>query len=326
MPQLSQHKRSKIQVLAEDGLTNQQIAAEVGTSIATVKVWKHRNSTHDAPRSGRTSKLTSNTLKSIRKMAIKIPPPSQRYIAQQVGVSPRTVGRGLKVLDLHYRLRPTGPPLSDDDRRRRYAYAKAEKERDWSRVVFLDEAVIRQGVPSHPSQRGIYLLPGETADHYPVTAYSASFNVCGAIWKGGRTPLHVFKESMTKEVFIHILKTTIIPAIKKHFKNTHWTLVMDGNRAHVAADTVKYLKKRGIDFVTRDQWPPRSPDLNASENCWFMLKYLIDKEGPVPSDAFENHIHTSWANIPENDINETIDSMPRRIQHVIATRGELYHE
>lgn len=194
----------------------------------TVQRWKHRDFVEDAPRSGRPTKLTPPVLKTIDTQATRKRRVSQRGIAQQVGFSHWTVGKGINQLGLHYRLRSLRPPHSDEDRRRRVKYAKAEKERDWGHVVFLDEAIVRDGASPHQINRGVYVHPGDNIDPIPLVAHGQSFNACGAIFEGGRTPLALFKGSMTADVFISILKDTILPAVREHFGDEPWALVMDG--------------------------------------------------------------------------------------------------
>lgn len=129
---------------------------------------------------------------------------------------------------------------------------------------------------------------------------------------------------MTADVFVNILRDTILPAVREHFGDEPWTLVMDGNRAHTARATVEFLESEDVDFISRDQWPPRSPDLNAIENVWAMLKQLLGEPGRRGSKVFEKRIRDCWDAIPQEHIDSTINSMPQRIKHVIKEKGEPY--
>jgi transposase len=321
---LSAQERGRIHTLASIGWTDEQISADLKVAKGTVQRWKHRSFVGDAPRSGRPTKLTPSVLKTIDKQATRKRRVFQRQIAQRVGLGHGTVQKAITQLDLSYRLRSMRPPLSDEDRRRRVKYAKAEKERDWGHVVFLDEAIIRGGTSPHQINRGVYVHAGDRIDAIPVVAHGQSFNACGAIFEGGRTPLELFTGSMTADAFVDILRDTILPAVRKHFGDAPWTLVMDGNRAHTARATVDFLESEGVDFISRDRWPPRSPDLNAIENIWAMLKRRLGEPGRRGSKVFEKRILACWDAIPQEHIDNTINSIPKRLEHVIKEKGETY--
>ena len=73
--------------------------------------------------------------------------------------------------------------------------------------------------------------------------------------------------------------------------------------------------------------PPRSPDMNPIENIFHLVKRRLN------SDAIENNIHEGFkefsdrvkktmTNFPTNIIDNTIDSMDKRISLIIKSKGQ----
>ncbi|GBL82414.1 hypothetical protein AVEN_252557-1 [Araneus ventricosus] len=70
-------------------------------------------------------------------------------------------------------------------------------------------------------------------------------------------------------------------------------------------------------------WPVRSPDLNPIEHVWYMLGRRIAGRSVPPGTLHElqQEFLQEWAILPQQAINDTIASMPRRCQACISARG-----
>ncbi len=70
-------------------------------------------------------------------------------------------------------------------------------------------------------------------------------------------------------------------------------------------------------------WPGNSPDLNPIEGVWSLLKERINKLRPKPytRKQIEEAIQKEWDSLKPVDIEALIDSMPARIQAVLAANG-----
>lgn len=80
----------------------------------------------------------------------------------------------------------------------------------------------------------------------------------------------------------------------------------------------------GLDqhFIYVDH-PPSSPDLNPIENLWSILKRRVAGLALKPTNLEELFIEleTAWWNIPQEYIDNILDSMERRMEEVISQAG-----
>jgi len=60
--------------------------------------------------------------------------------------------------------------------------------------------------------------------------------------------------------FWFVLGKGVLPDIQARCCQHKWTYQQDGAPTHTARNTTDYLKKKKIDFIKPDMWPPNSPD------------------------------------------------------------------
>ncbi|GFU42144.1 transposable element Tcb1 transposase [Trichonephila clavipes] len=98
-------------------------------------------------------------------------------------------------------------------------------------------------------------------------------------------------------------------------------LFMDDNaRPHRANIVDKCLQSEGI---TRMDWPAYSPDLNPIEHVWDMLGRRIAAHQPPPTclPELRRALLDEWCNMPQDQIDNLILSLPRRCKVCIASSG-----
>ena len=102
------------------------------------------------------------------------------------------------------------------------------------------------------------------------------------------------------------------------FKATpHAIFQQDNARPNVARIMQAFFQRRWVSLLS---WPARSPDMSPIEHVWDMVdRRLIHQGPPAPTlDALWIHIQTACRDIPQEDIQGLLDSMPRRIETLRA--------
>ena len=99
-------------------------------------------------------------------------------------------------------------------------------------------------------------------------------------------------------------------------------LQQDGAPAHRAKHTTSILRELKMQEYFFD-WPANSPDLNSIEHVWRLMKQRIQRRSPHPTTnpVLQQAIHEEWEAITSAEIASMVDSMPLRIQAVLAARG-----
>ncbi|GFU04433.1 transposable element Tcb1 transposase [Trichonephila clavipes] len=70
-------------------------------------------------------------------------------------------------------------------------------------------------------------------------------------------------------------------------------------------------------------WPENSPDLNPIEHVWVCLADKLQPINPSPTclPELRRALLNEWCNIPQDQIDNLILSMPRRCKACIALSG-----
>jgi transposase len=97
---------------------------------------------------------------------------------------------------------------------------------------------------------------------------------------------------------------------------------MDSDPKHTSRAARDVLDERGVNYVSRDDWPANSPDLNPIENVWAMLVDALNKNPPTTVQQLRSRIRAEWKKLAQSSIDNAIDSMPERLKLVREARGK----
>jgi hypothetical protein len=96
------------------------------------------------------------------------------------------------------------------------------------------------------------------------------------LWPPGRSggPLHIFETGIwvNTDIYLEVMESTVLPWIKTVAGDRPWVWPQDPAACHVSNRFIKWLKDHCYDLVSKDCWPPSSPDLNPLD--YFVLGYL----------------------------------------------------
>lgn len=99
-----------------------------------------------------------------------------------------------------------------------------------------------------------------------------------------------------------------------------WRIIQDKAPAHRANSVTEYLETNEIRKVP---WPSYSPDLNAIENVWSLMKFQISKLTLLTIEDLEDALIQAWEDIPQETIQAFIDFIPKKIEVILENDGNF---
>ncbi|GFX06997.1 transposable element Tcb1 transposase [Trichonephila clavipes] len=143
--------------------------------------------------------------------------------------------------------------------------------------------------------------------------------IWGGIILGSRTNMHVQSVTMTG----HIYRDVILEQHVRLFRGAmgdEFMFMDDNAHPHRANNADECLQSEDI---TRTDLLAYSPDLNPIEQVWDMLGRRIAARQTSPTGLLElrRAYLNEWCNIPQDQIDNLILSMPRRCKVCIASSG-----
>ncbi|GFT39215.1 transposable element Tcb1 transposase [Trichonephila clavipes] len=237
----------------------------------------------------------------------------------------QTVYRGLGHIGLYAH---TGPvrwvPLTATHCRLRLTWSRKHAlwtPQQWSCVIFSDEP--RFSLQSDSRRTLIWRAPG-TRYHQENTIERHRYGGAGwIVWRGiilgSITDLHVQNVTTTGHIYRDVLLEQHVRLFRGAM-GAEFLFRDDNAHLHRANIVDECLQSEDITHI---DWPAYSPNLNPIENVWDMLGRRIAARQPPPTCLPElwRALIDEWCNIPQDQIDNLILSMPRRCKACIASSG-----
>jgi transposase len=319
------------------GDTSRTIASRLGCGKSTVNdIIKHSKKTgtvvpNKSP--GRPPLLTSLDQAQLKDLITNDEENNRRLSATKIRnvwsartkktISTITIRRNLKKIGLRScRPRPK-PYISETNREKRLEFAlqhKHWKPWQWKRILFSDESTFTL---FQRSDR-IWREANEELKLSCISAsakHSPSLMFWGCFAYGGLGPIVPLYGSVTGAAHAKTVKKYVVPTMQKFFSR-RGIFQEDNATPHKSKVATAVCEAHGIKKLS---WPPQSPDLNPIENLWHEMKEAIRKKSPAPSNLKElkKYVKRAWRDLPFEYYQRLIDSMPDRVNAVIAANG--YH-
>ena len=126
------------------------------------------------------------------------------------------------------------------------------------------------------------------------------------------------------EVYAEILESSLQDTMAYYgFDKKTFRFQQDNARPHTSGATKRWFRRHGYSLDTVLDWPAQSPNLNPIEHVWHQLILRLNK---YPTRAttiseLEERIERGWYKFTKEGCLKYIDSLPRRINAVIRSRG-----
>jgi transposase len=335
--ELTSAQRGTIFYLNKRGESCRSIAKAVGCGSSTVfdtlKRYGATGSTESRPRSGRPPVVTTNQRRQLKRL-VTSKTQNRRLCTAGVqelwkkksgkDISVRTVGRALRSTGLRNCVARKKPLVSTENQAKRLAWCHKYAHwttNNWSKVLWSDEATFSQFEANRNSR--VWREPDEKWSTDCVTAtvkHSPSVMHWGCFSRQRLGRLVPLRTSVTGTAHVKTLQRHALPTMRRMFPDGDGWFQEDNASPHRSKVATAFRTKSGLRTLT---WPAQSPDLNPIENLWAIIKNRIRNRRNKPSSLpeLERLVQREWKAIPRHVIENLVDSMPRRIQAVIAAQG-----
>lgn len=275
----------------------------------------------DAPRSGRPRKMTRHIQHQIKvklKQTRSLRKTQKLLAAAGTSVSLSSIQRERKsVLDIR---KPIPKPFrteTHEERRLVFALVNVDRPVDyWRRVLFTDEKMYYTfDAPSH-----VYVEKGAATPIQPKVKHPPKLQIWGGMSYTGLTKLHRIHHRQKAADYISLLERKMLPDTRRLFSGD-WVFMHDstGHGIHGAKKTKVWLDTNVPSRI--DPWPANSPDLNPIENLWGLLTRAVQSRNPKTVEGYWSILRQEWAKIDLEIVQKLVDSLPRRLQAVIESKG-----
>ena len=150
---------------------------------------------------------------------------------------------------------------------------------------------------------------------------AASVMVWAAVTESGKSPLVLVEqgvklnqENYRNDIFVG----SLLPWAKEHFKKSPWTSQQDSAPSNGAKETQEWLSANIPNFISKEECPPSSPDLNPLDfGIWGYLESKVSATHHKSLEALKTKLRKEWLKMPQDVIRDSCRSFSRRLQLVI---------
>lgn len=138
-------------------------------------------------------------------------------------------------------------------------------------------------------------------------------------YNGEKTPLIPMRQTLTSQRYVDLVLQPVIRLWRGAYGD-QFLFMQDNAPPHTSRVAQNFLETENVTILP---WPACSPDLNPIEHLWDVIKRKIRSRQNNPGNLGEliQAALEEWENVPQEQINNLITSMPRRIRACIEARG-----
>ena len=119
-----------------------------------------------------------------------------------------------------------------------------------------------------------------------------------------------------------ILESEVKHAGSKLFKNEDRIFQQDSAPTHASKATQSWLRAENIEFISKEEWPPSSPDLNPLDySIWGTLQTRACAKPHKSLKSLRNALIREWQKMPQEELRDSIHQFKGRLRAVVKKKG-----
>lgn len=244
--------------------------------------------------------------------------------SMKISVSISTLRRELHLMGYYGFASCRKPWISKVNQINRLKWTRARKQwaDEWKNVIWSDES--RYKLFKSDGRFWTWRKMGHRYDcqHLiPTVKYgggSVMVWACFSWW--GLGPIVVVDGILNQKTYKELLEKHKEAIQQACSEDGDFFFQQDNAPCHKTNAIKKWMEENEVRVLP---WPAQSPDLSPIEPLWDVLERRIRARNPHPKSLSElrTALKEEWHNIPESVYRDLVESMPRRVATVIASKG-----
>ena len=159
------------------------------------------------------------------------------------------------------------------------------------------------------------------------TKFPATVMVFGVVSSEGDVmPPHIFETGLrvNTDVYLEVMEHTVLPWIKTVAGDRPWVWQQDSAPCHVSNRSIRWLEDNTYDFISKDCWPPSSPDLIPMDYfVWGYLEAHTNRRAHSTKTSLIHSIKENCSNMDRAMVAKACSSFRGRVEAVIEAGGDF---
>lgn len=214
------------------------------------------------------------------------------------------------------------PYISEKNRKERIAFAKEHvhwTSEQWSKVIFTDKSKFNRLYSDEETYMG-HCVEEESKNICTKSTVKDGEDfilVWGAMSINGTSPIYRIEETMSRHIYLNILKNVLLPYASNQMPND-WIYQANNDSIHIARKVKRFIKNQNIKKM---KWPSQSSDLNPIKMLWTDVDKFVKQQKPKNLEELYTVIQDGWKSISKERCIQLIQSMPQKCSDVIKQEG-----
>ena len=333
MRKVTTAQTNHVLALLDSGTSGAKISQELGLGLGTIsRIRSQHRSNLPKSSGGRPTKLSPANIDYARRVirmgkvdnAVQMAKALQNVTNQPI--SAQTVCHQLKSKGMRPVVKRKRPLLKPHHRRARMEFAERHLEwtiEDWKKVWWSDETKINY--LGSDGRKFVWKDVGEGLSDRIVEGTvkfgGGNLMMWGCMGWDGVGYATKIDGRMDGDLYMAILEDELQQTLEFYDKSVDDIIFQqDNDPKHTSKKAQKWFQDH--DFTVL-KWPAQSPDLSPIEHLWHYLKRRLEEfEEPAGSvSELWDRVQKLWEEIPKEECQKLIESMPRRLAAVIRAKG-----